>query len=361
MNSTHRVEVIALPEPQKHPDADSLSTVEIDGYVVVINTAQWEGKTKAAYVPPDNLVPLARPEFSFLVDPKRPDKEFHHVKAKRLRGIWSMGLLIPMPDDAEVGQDIAGELGVVHYEPPEPTVGTGGNAESGPKRIKRSLEAEDVPEIACQYPKYDVDALRKYGRKLFTEGEPVFVTEKIHGSNIRMLWDGERFYVGSKREWKAYDADNTFWRALHSHEEIQSFLKANPGVCIYGEVYGAIQKGFNYGLQPGTVRVACFDIYLGHQNRWLDAHNYGGDLCYFNKALHFAGPAVYSLPWVPIVEKYMPYNFDKLLEMAESKSRMPGASHIAEGLVVKPLIERYDARLGRANLKLVSNAYLGKS
>jgi len=56
-----------------------------------------------------------------------------------------------------------------------------------------------------------------------------------------------------------------------------------------------------------------------------------------------------------------PFNKEQILELAEGDSNYPGANHCGEGVVVKPVHERTDYRIGRVQLKVVSNRYLSKS
>ena len=46
--------------------------------------------------------------------------------------------------------------------------------------------------------------------------------------------------------------------------------------------------------------------------------------------------------------------------MAEENSSYPGANHHREGLVIKPIHERTDRKIGRVQLKIVGNRYLSK-
>jgi hypothetical protein len=48
------------------------------------------------------------------------------------------------------------------------------------------------------------------------------------------------------------------------------------------------------------------------------------------------------------------YFFDTCMALAEGPSLIPGAKHYREGIVVKPLEERYDKMVGRVQLKIVS-------
>lgn len=375
--STHRVDIIPVTL-EKHPNADSLSIVRVEGYQVVCRTQDWEGVPLGAYVPPDSLVPLDNPRFEFLKDPKKPDQSVARVKAKRLRGEWSMGLLVPAPEGYAEGDDVAALLGVTHYDPPEPSLKTGGEAEKGPrcgkKRIpcpscagKGVIDVDDFTSFACatcagkgypndseavvfDYPKYDVEAFRKYGRKVFEPGELVYVTEKIHGANGRWLFDGERYYCGSRTEWKRESEDNLWWRALRQYPAITNFLFMNPGTCVYGEVYGQVQD-LKYGTQPGEIRVALFDIL--HKGKWVDARD--GQF-----QPNPAGPPAWTMPWVPLIG-VRPFDFDALIAEAEGASRIPGANHLREGIVIKPLTERWHPKCGRVNLKVVSNLYLERA
>src|SRR4051812_4222851 len=124
VKSTHKVEVVPV-RLEKHPNADRLSVVRVFGYQVCTPTAEWldrpaidaEGARLGAYVPPDSLVPVSRPEFAFLADKARQDG-MARIKAQKLRGVVSFGLLVAAPAGARVGDDVAGLLGVEHYEPP---------------------------------------------------------------------------------------------------------------------------------------------------------------------------------------------------------------------------------------------------
>ena len=57
----------------------------------------------------------------------------------------------------------------------------------------------------------------------------------------------------------------------------------------------------------------------------------------------------------------MLFDLDAVLVLAEGNSLVPGANHMREGIVVKPIKERTDPEVGRVCLKVVSNAYLEKA
>ncbi len=81
---------------------------------------------------------------------------------------------------------------------------------------------------------------------------------------------------------------------------------------------------------------------------WLD----------FDEAYSLASK--FNVPWVPILAR-MPYDFNKICDLAEGKTTFPGGNHVREGTVVRPEKERYDHKVGRVCLKWVGCGYLEKS
>jgi RNA ligase (TIGR02306 family) len=376
LKSTHKTEVVKV-ELHAHNQADNLSIVNVWGYTVCVNTEAWKGVSLGVFLPPDSLVDVRRPEFAFLAAEARynadstPGGTYARIKGKKLRGVFSYGLLVPVPEgvNAVEGDDLAETLEVAHYEPlPVDQKGkrAGGNAG----------EAEAGPS----YPKYDVDSFQRYAAVAFTDGESVVVTEKIHGENARYVYDSKagRMYCGSRNLWKAeytsppkitlqdfidkignedkarevYDRvvtnfkpqRNKWWAALDHHPEIVEFCKANPDVVVYGELYGG-QGGYDYGVPQGEHRVAVFDLLAN--GKWVDVIE---ARCHLGQ----------NLPWVPIVTKgsFVKYNFDMLVKLASGPSLIAGAKNIREGVVVSPLTERYHPKVGRVKLKIVSPEYL---
>ncbi len=328
--STHRVEIVPV-NLEPHPNADTLSIVRVfDGYTCVVRTADWEGVPFAAYIPPDSVVPDT-PDFAFLDGHRR-------IKARKLRGVMSMGLLVPAPSWSILGDDVAADLGITHYVP---TLRQGGGANM------RSVSVPPPP--GCEHiPKYDLETFYKYGRRAFEPGEHVIVTEKIHGSNARYVVVGNEYRVGSRTRWLKHYGDDPakrdiWWQALERCQALCSFLEDNPGLVVFGEVYGCVQD-LRYGHADGRVSFAAFDV-MSRDGKYLD------------------WPHAESLrgEWeVPMAPKLFhgPFDFDAVLAMADGPSLIPGAGHIREGVVVRPVQERFDHRFGRTALKVVSNQYL---
>lgn len=368
-NSTHRVEVVPV-ELLPHGNADALSVVNVWGYTVVVRTEDWLGKTRACYCPPDSLVDVNRPEFAFLAPDARADGKAR-VKARKLRGVISFGLLVPAPEGAEPGEDWTRRLGVEHYDPQVHS------ASANRGGLRMGGEVARAPDL--HVPKYDLEAGRRYGKALIREGEPVVIFEKIHGQNSRYVYHGGALHVGSrgewKKEWTTYDhltleklteatgseerareilekvrskkpERSHLWAVLDRHPQVRRFCEENPGLVFYAECYGAVQD-LNYGHKKGEVSLAGFDILRGRA--FLD----------HAEAMFFRDK--YELPWAPRVAGPAPFDFDQVCALAEGPSLVPGANHLREGVVVRPVEERVDARLGRAVLKWVSGGYLERS
>lgn len=359
--STHKVETFLLKEMSRHPNADTLSIIKIEGtdYTYVAKTEEWAphiGKI-VAWIPPDSVVKTERKEFSFLGNKSR-------VKAKKIRGIVSYGLLVIAPDGVVVGEDAAKILEVSHYEP---------EIKGQPKPYAVGSDVASAPPGV--YFKYDVDAFLKYGRKVFTPGEPIYVTEKIHGANGRYVFLGGQMHCSSRTEWKkefttppnltladlltkisdpakaqtVYEKavlnfkprKNMWWLALERTPQLREYCESHPGHTVYGEVYGNVQD-MKYGL-GADVAFAAFDV-LKPDGIWMDSDEF----------------VQQNLPKVPFIG-VKDFDFDKLVALAEGESLVPGANHFREGVVVKPIKERWDSSLGRVSLKIINPAYLERA
>ena len=350
--STHIVPVIEI-KFDRHPNADALSLVHIDDYVCCVKTSDWKEGQLAAWLPPDSEVDVKRPEFSFLGNKSR-------IKVKKLRGIVSYGLLVPAPEGSKVGDNVADILGVSHYE------------------LKIKEENTTSGEVAKAppgvYPKYDVDAYLKYGRKVFIEGELVYLSEKLNGSNSKYVYkDG--IHCGSRTEFKKeypekskvtlehllkqFNGDevkannvyqriqnsapkkNLWWAILDNTPSIKTYCEKNPGFTLYGEVFGHV-GGYPYSGRGA--QFAAFDI-LKPDCTWMD----------FPEFLKIVKE--YQIPYAPIIHEAIPFHFEEMLQFAEGNSLIPGANHIREGCVIGSVVERWDDRLGRVKLKIINPEY----
>lgn len=162
-------------------------------------------------------------------------------------------------------------------------------------------------------------------------------TEKVDGTNVRVLWDGEKIQFKGRTEnaqifTGLYDALNVLFNVdkmlkLFGGKEqdlTASTLGGATNVCLYGEGYGAkIQKGGgNYREDQGF---ALFDIRIG--DWWLqrkDVEDIATKL---------------GLEAVPIIGKG---NLRSMVEAARAGFASKWGSFDAEGIVARPSVELLD-------------------
>lgn len=328
--SEFHVEVVRLGPVLPLENSDRLEiTLVHGGYPCITESGRFKEGDLAVYVPVDSMVPLDHPDFAWLK--KKPEQTHHRVKAMKLRGTFSMGLLAPIPliwDSVQPGQDAAEALGITKYEPPE----TGSD--------------QDVPDPGLMPVYTDIEGLRKY-LDVLIPGEDVVITEKIHGENARYTWardhEGGSLWVGSRTRFKQDNAGSRWWQAARAHM-LAPILSKYEGFGFYGEVHG-YTKGFKYGVSKSATGLRFYDVIDTVTRKYLDCDH--AQFMVHEAELDYA-PILYRGPWEP-----------SLLSLAEGVSTLD-ASHVREGFVVRPVKERFDPRVGRVILKLHGEGFLLK-
>lgn len=384
--------VVRVNEILPHTNADSLGIVQLDGYQCVVKLGEFQVGDLAVFIQPDSVVPEAQ-VFAFLWGDQEPTAKRRRVTVRRFRKEWSEGLLLPLKEFPElaapsydvpggndlVGKDVTERLGITHYEPPEP--GDPAENERGPgrqyKTFPRSFKGfiiwilrffgydyngklggtwEKGPDTTP--PIYDV-ANGKHFKKAFEIGEPVVVTEKIHGCNARFTFENGKMYAGSRRLWKK-ESSKCVWRRLLEGRGawIEAWCEAHPGYTLYGEIV-PVQDGYDYGMSNDDLDIYIFDIRTP-EGKWLGYDE--GVLRYV--AIDARPIEVKDMRdmWAPILYEG-PYDPDVIAKLVDGPSvahaplGKPG-KHIREGIVVRPETERRVPGLGRLQLKYTSNEFL---
>ena len=346
MSSSLLVPIVQLENVRAHTNADSLELCDVLGYQMVIPKGKYKNGDVCVYFPADTLLPAELGDSLGVRNYLRgPDKD--RVGRVRLRGEPSFGLLSSVPGDAgfEVGDNAADYFGCKKYIPPIKV--TAGDAIAYDSEVDPFIE---------RYT--DIENGRLF-TDVFAEGEDVIVTEKIHGTNTKIGFvktsTGIQYVAGSmslrRKPPKDQDGEcyekNTYWFPL-SLEGVASLLRKLEdldvkSVILYGEVYGGSIQSLSYGLQKGHgVGFRAFDLML--DGKYLD----------FDKFISLC--ETHSVPVVPVLFRGE-FSIAKIKELAEGDSTIPGAKHIKEGVVVKPVIERIDVKIGRAVLKYISTSY----
>jgi RNA ligase (TIGR02306 family) len=333
MSESSRHALVIPIQVQPHGNADSLSIVQVDGFTVVVNTECWNGKTKACYIVPETIVDVRKPEFSFLKrEDKNRDKEV--VRVKKIRGVYSQGLLVPVNDDVPIGTDLWEALELEHYEPSEP------DEKIIPGDCRRG------PSHWINLPKYDIENWRKY-RSAFQDGESINVMEKINGANLSCVYSEGEYHVKSRNYWKD-TSQGDFAKAMNEDENILKFLRDNPDHLVQGELTGKV-GGYKYGLKNGQIKIFVFDIRKPDYS-YADVNEFYDITTKYNMYT----PKTFGSSTT--IEYYQ----DQIESFSDGLT-LENDDHIREGVVIRPAVNRYEPKLqGRLILKCVSNTYLGK-
>lgn len=331
MSTEHDVRVVRLGVITKHPNADTLSIVNVDGRPCVVKTGIWSEGDIAIYIPIDSMVSLDDDRFAWLK--KNPDQTGRfRIRASRLRGTLSMGILIPAEEGMSVGDEVSNLLGIYAYEPPID--------------ISNGEMERDPGFLPC----YDIESLRKWS-KVLTLGEEVVLTEKIHGANGRFAFHAGRLWCASRTTFKREGTGSMWWAVAERYNLAERLAKICPGVALYGEVYGQVQD-LRYGqLGADLVIFDAFDII---NRSWLDhdmletlIRNLNADETQPEIKMV---PILYRGPWTD--------DLDDLAEGSSVVGLINGEKHVREGFVIRPTKERYDLELGRVLLKLHGVGFL---
>ncbi|KQX57346.1 MULTISPECIES: RNA ligase (ATP) [unclassified Streptomyces] len=332
-----------------HPDADALELAQVGLYRAVVAKGAYRTGDAAVYIPEQAVLPAPLIEELGLTG-RLVGGKADRVKAVRLRGELSQGIVCrpraladtDLVSAAAEGTDFAEALGIVKWVPPIPPTMSG--------------EVEAAPDLL---PWVDIENLQRYP-DVFEPGEPVVLTEKLHGTACLLTHLAEEGRVqvtskgfGAKGLALREDPRNLYWRAVRGHglaavaERLARRLGARR-VGLFGEVYGSGVQDLAYGAdaRSETVGYALFDVSaeIDGQVRWLD-------------------PAEVLEPGeVPLVPRLYagPYDLDTVLAHADGRETVSGrATHLREGVVVRAATERHSPVLGgRAIAKAVSPAYL---
>lgn len=326
--STFKVEVVEIDNVAHHPNAERLDLVTIKGmsYQVVTVRDNFQSGDWAYYFPIDSVIPQIFVE-EFGIAPYYSKK----LRAAKLRGIFSEGLLIPvwkplpinLKNVPKLGDDYTEFFGVTKYENPIPS----------------NMAGE--PESRIDHYKFpDPENLKRH-KDIFVDGEEVVVTEKIHGTNFTVMVDSDRVpHVGSHNYfWKNNDKNKklVYVRAYHENEALQ---KLPVNTQVFGEIYGV--QDIKYGLKNGEIAIAIFAV---RRDRQFLGYCDFLDFC-----------AEYSLPRVPIL--YIGEYSQDAVSRFNNANSVIDSDCIMEGVIVQPAVERIHPEVGRVVMKLISDRYL---
>jgi RNA ligase (TIGR02306 family) len=341
--SSFNVSLRKIARAWAHPNADRLSLAQVEGmtYQFVTGRDEFRPGDEVLFFPPDALLPAAVVAALNLTG-KLSGKDKNRVKTIRLRGEISQGIVTRpgkfFPDEAWRSMDddaITVALGVTKYEPPPIPCHEGRLV-----RMPAGVSAYDIEGADTH-----LDAV-----ELLLD-EPVFISEKLEGSNYWVSVDPEGVErVGQRNHGiEAIEGAEHDFHRVTREQGLGAFVKAVaasfPGerVTLRGEYIGpSVQKNI-YGLKANEVRI--FDILVGLEylppERFLE-------ICGYLGALISIGPTLRE--WLA---------GRSLREASNGRSAL--ADTAREGIVIKPLAEKRHPDLGRLVIKQRSPDYLAAS
>lgn len=360
---------------EPHGNADALDLAVIDGYRSIVKKGEFQPGDLVAYIPEASVLPewlLKRLNFwnAEKACGTLTGKEGNRVKAIKLRGQLSQGICYPViQDSAETGQVVTGLepgcfanvregddassiLGIAKYEPPIPVAMAGEVFNAG-----QSLTIG-----------FDVENWKAYPN-LFTEGEEVIFTEKLHGTctvvAVLPFKDAHPEAFGERKNILIFskglgakglvfknnerNKDNLYVRATRKlieridEEQRHGTIDFDAPEFIVGETFGPGVQDLSYGKEVGFRMFAAVRGYRGDQSY----HDWD-DVVHTAKAI--------GLETVPVLYRG-PYSEAVMREHTDGKTLL-AADHIREGIVMVPARERNDPLVGRVCLKSVSEHYL---
>jgi RNA ligase (TIGR02306 family) len=349
------VPVVRIEEIIPIEGADKIEAVRIGGYQSIVGKGTYKVGDLAVYIPCGSIVPFEIQEEMGLVGKLSGTKK-NRVKEIKLKGVLSEGLVYPVnlysdkrrgtqfdykPSE---GHDTAEWLGITKYEPEIPT---------------------NMSGVVKPYPytmNYDIENIKKHP-SVFQTGEMVVMSEKIHGTLLQagLIHNDDGTitkFVTSKGLGKAgiiiqdneANENNLYVKVGKANELFEKLDALDEGedIYIFGEVYGAGVQDLHYGGESGKPLFRAFDIYQGKKGkgRFLDVVEFV-----------LACEAV-DIPTVNYIYSG-PFLIEEVNRLTNGMETMSGkATHIREGVVIRPYVEREERRLGRVVLKSVSETYL---
>lgn len=232
-----------IDEVRPHSNADRLEILEVAGFRCIVQKGKYKKGDKVVYIPTDTVLPdddWAKEYKKY--SPKR-------VKAIRLRGEWSEGIVVPI-------DVVLNNLNVSKYEEP----------------IPQDLQSKGG--LPFGIPKTDEVRLERIKENVM--GKKFLTTLKIDGQSSTYGYNLEtdEFFITSRGMNLKLDSHNN-WTFINSKYGIQDklvkFCKSEGvSLAIRGEIYGSgIQNRQNNPHSKGEKEVAFFSVWDIKEGKYL--------------------------------------------------------------------------------------------
>lgn len=365
--STFAVKVVRVDAIEPIVGADAIELAKVADYRSVVRKGDYKAGDLAVYIPESAILPewLLK---DMGLEGKLSGKDHNRVKAIKLRGCLSQGLLlktepyrenevlvISEPHDGnqgsgiyKFGDDVAEDLGIIKYEPIIPSSMAGEVCNIGSENVL----------------KFDIENLKKYPH-ILEDGEEVSATEKLHGTFMEIgyipglnhpeLFEDGNVFVCSKGlgaqglvfKNNEHNTGNVYvktFKELTKDRKWSSLFRDDCPIYVLGECFGPVQD-LTYGLTKPEFRI--FDIYVGKPGE-------GMFLCPEVMQKHVKN---IGLQHVDVLYTG-PFSKAKMDELCQGNTITGKGVNLLEGIVIKPQFERRHDDIGRVILKHISEKYL---
>lgn len=359
--SKFEVKCVTVSSVEEHPNADRLEIANVYGYQCVIGKGLYKKGELVAYIPEGSLVPGEVLDVIGLKG-KLSGPNKNRVKAVKLRGVVSQGLLYPAREGWKVGDDVAEELGIEKWKPPVPG----------------ELQGQVIhlpPELTIDY---DIESWRKHPNEI-REDQEVVITEKLHGTFTGIvvgdIGDGEErdlhynfttsyaYSKGLGARGLVYknveeNENNVYVRVMRDYKILERVEKdpvlgrvvEDFGVVnILGETLGVQDLKYGCSVKRETPIFRIFDIAIRERGELYHGFMSESEL---DDACTRMG-----IERVPVLYRG-PFKEQVMKELASGNETVTGKGlHIREGVVVRYIEGQYSPA-SECRLKYVSPEYL---
>ena len=363
-----------------HPNADNLEVAECsNGKVSIVGKNQFKTDERVVCIPQHAIVPQNMLR-EIGLEGRLSGKDKNIVRPIKLRGVYSDCILYPLSGNAltgklaklpDEGTNMAGVLGIKKRMTDHPMIYEG-----------VVMNPRNVDKIT--YGDYDILNLYRWQKEdgsSWFDGKEVHITEKLHGTWVEFSYhpqcpelvtskgfskkelvfqmDGDsnknNLYVNMYKEQRD--------RVQHLFKMIREDYGADmeTPIRLMGEIFGPKVQDLKYSLSRPTFR--AFDIYIGEHRKGI----------FLSSQEFFFMCKKADIETVPLLYQGM-FDFedagDTVKEVHEARCAFldnlaVGVSSIddetmKEGVVIKPVEEKYVPEFGRTIAKYVSEEYLNK-
>ena len=383
--SSFNVKIVKIEDVSQHPNADRLEIVKILGFDVVVGKGCFKKGDLTAYIPEASIVPdhIAN---TIGVKGKLYGKKKNRVKIIALRGVYSQGLLYPIEKNASdeyqisvfkdgvsktktvtLNEDVAEFMEIEKYRVEVPPM----------------FQGEVFPIDVMERIRFDIENIKNYP-DIIKDGEEVVFTEKIHGTFTHVVYLPPAYISREKINYPdAFQSDkgivmvsskqnshngfmfkkdgenndrNAYLRSVRDQDLLNKlplyFEEYQYPVILLAETFGPHIQDLNYGVLKGEQKgFRVFSVYTKEDGGMFKPMD-SDELDLILQSL--------SLDRAPVLYRG-PFSEEVMMQFTNGKETISGKEmHIREGIVISPMVERYNSslNLGRVILKSINVDYL---